>query len=340
MSEKFRVAVIGCGGIARKHIEYLSDNEHIDLRAVCDIRKERAEAVARQTGAQAVFDHRELLNRDDIDIVHLCLPHDMHAPVALDFLKAGKRVLTEKPIASEVSDALEMIKNADGRLSVVFQNRWNPATVMAWDVLRSGKLGKLLQIRGMVSWHRTPQYYEVDWRGSWKREGGGVLINQAIHTIDLMQWFSGGDAVSISGSVSTDMLYDHIEVEDSAHFTLKMDNGIICNFFATTTNAIDAPIELELYCEKGSLLLKADSLYQRDEAGETALYLPKVSETGDKAYWGSGHSIMFDVYYRCLRENTPFPVDGAEAIKALKILKSVYISSKENRPVLMSEWKD
>lgn len=336
MDKTFGVAVIGCGGISRVHLQYLTDQPGIRLIAVCDVVEEKAKKAAETYGGEPVTDHRALLDRSDIDIVHLCLPHDLHAPIALDFLKAGKRVLTEKPIATTVEAAKQMIAAGGDRLSVVFQNRWNPASVMAKRMVESGEMGALQALRGQVCWHRTAEYYQVDWRGSWAREGGGVLINQAIHTIDLMLWL-GGDAVSVSGSISTDALYQDIEVEDTAHFTVQMKNGVRGTFYATTANAKDAPIELELFFEQGSLLLRADELLRRDAQGERVLYTPPARPTGEKAYWGSGHGLMFDAYYAALREGKPFPIDGKEALKALALLKTVYESSHKRQVMPIEE---
>lgn len=340
MSDKvFGVGIIGCGSIAQVHLQNLATMPNIQIRALCDVLPERAQAAAKVYGGAVYSDYHELLARSDIDVVHLCTPHDCHAPMALDALRAGKVVLTEKPMASEVAHAQQMIREADGRLGVIFQNRWNKASIMAKNIVESGEMGELCALRGMVCWHRTPQYYQAPWRGSWQHEGGGTLINQAIHTLDLMLWL-GGDPESVRGAVSTDLLQDCIEVEDSAHFTVRMTNGRHGVFYATNANHIDAPVELELYFERGSLLIRGSSLWRRDETGEQLLFEPEVTATGAKAYWGLGHLPQFQDFYAALAQGEPLPVPGESAIKALLVLKSVYRASEERRTVKISEWED
>jgi predicted dehydrogenase len=263
--DKLGAAVIGCGGIAQVHLSLLHAMPDADIRAVCDILPERARAARRVYGGAVFTDYREMLARPDIDVVHICTPHYLHAPMALDALAMGKRVLCEKPIASEVKDALAMIAADDGRLGVVFQNRYNPPSEMARAIIQEGVMGKLLALRGSVQWHREAPYYaESGWRGTWETEGGGVLINQAIHTIDLMLWL-GGTPRSVAGAVSTDGLYDTIEVEDTAHFAVRFEDGKRGIFYATNLHVHDAPVELEMTMEKGALLIRGETLIQRGD---------------------------------------------------------------------------
>lgn len=213
---KIRTALIGCGGISKVHLDALSHMDNVELVSVADVKEDRAKARAEQYGCAYTTDWTEYVSRDDIDVVHICTPHYLHAPMAIALLDSGKRVLTEKPMASEVADAEEMIRHSDGRLAVVFQNRYNEASQFIRQSIADGRYGKLLSMRAAVNWHRTPEYYtESGWRGFYKTEGGGVLINQAIHTLDLMLYFAGKPA-SVRGHVSTDLLYDTIEVEDTA----------------------------------------------------------------------------------------------------------------------------
>lgn len=333
----YGVGIIGCGGIAQVHLQCLAQMEGVKICAVCDEIPQRAQAAADQYGGTVYTDYKELIKQADVEVIHLCTPHDLHAPMALDVLRSGKIVLTEKPMASTVEDAQQMIRQADGRLGVIFQNRWIGASAKAKEIITSGEMGPVCSLRGMVCWNRTPEYYQVPWRGSWAREGGGVMINQAIHTLDLMLWL-GGNPVSVRGAVSTDLLQDCIEVEDSAHFTVQLDTGVHGVFYATNANTVNAPVELEIYFEKGSLLILGDTLYKKDENGQQVIFEPARSATGEKLYWGLGHKPLFEDFYDCLREGRPFSVDGKSAIKALKVLKSVYKASDERRTVLLSEW--
>ena len=154
---KIRTAVIGCGGISQVHLTALSKMDNVELVCVADIKEDRAKARAEAFGCAYTIDWREFITRDDIDVVHICTPHYLHAPMAIALLDAGKRVLTEKPMASEVADAEEMIRHSGGRLGVVFQNRYNEASQIIRQSIADGRYGKLLAQRAAVNWHRTPE---------------------------------------------------------------------------------------------------------------------------------------------------------------------------------------
>lgn len=330
---KIRTAVIGCGGISKVHLEALSHMDNVELVCVADIREDRARERAQAYGCDWTTDWKQFITRDDIDVVHLCTPHYLHAPMAIALLDAGKRVLTEKPMASEVSDAEEMIRHADGRLGVVFQNRYNEASRIIKQAVEDGRYGKLLAMRAAVNWHRTPEYYtESGWRGKFATEGGGVLINQAIHTLDLMIYFAG-KPVSVRGSVSTDALYDTIEVEDTAHGLVKFESGLTANFYCTTTFGVDRPVELELVFERAVLKTDAETLHETRD-GVTTL-LCSSAATGEKAYWGITHEVLIRDYYKSVEENRPFWIDGESALPVLRLLKGVYRASETRGEVAL-----
>ncbi len=334
MDKIIRTAVIGCGGISQVHVDVLSRLENVRIVSVCDVIEERARARAKQAGIDRyTLDWHDYISDPDIDVVHLCTPHYLHAPMAIALLKAGKRVLTEKPIASEVADAEEMIRVSDGRLGVVFQNRYNESTQYIKHAVEDGRFGRLLGLRGSVFWHRTPEYYTSSgWRGRWATEGGGVLINQSIHTLDLLLYL-GGKAVSVKGSASCDLLYDTIEVEDSAHCLLRFESGIYGSFYATTTYCDDMPVEVEAKFEKATLHLYGETLLEVKDGRTTCICTSQAS--GEKAYWGTGHAALIRDYYRSVQEGKPFWIDGESAIPALKALKGVYESTRTGKPVLL-----
>ena len=322
---KIRAAVIGCGGISSRHLEAISHMDDVELVCVADVREDRAKAKAEQYGCAYTTDWHEFAKREDIDVVHLCTPHYLHAPMAIELLDAGKRVLTEKPMASEVADAEEMIRPAAGRLGVVFQNRYNDAAQYIKKAIADERYGKLLSLRAAVNWHRTPEYYtESGWRGKFATEGGGVLINQAFHTLDLLIYFAGKPA-AVRGSVSTDVLYDYIEVEDTAHGLIKFENGLMANFYCTTTFGTDRPVEIELIFEKGVLKTDAETLREKVDGEEKTIITQELS--GEKSYWGATHEVLIRDFYDCVKENKPFWIDGASALPVLKMLKGVYASS-------------
>ena len=207
--EKMGAAVIGCGAISGVHADALRESQYAELLCVVDIKEDRAKKAADRYSCQWETDYRKVLDNKDIHVIHVCTPHYLHADMAIEGLKAGKHVLVEKPVAINVEQAKKMLeasKKYKSFLGVCFQNRYNPTSVVAKQILDSGELGKVLGIKGLVTWYRDEEYYSSSgWRGSFDTEGGGVLINQSIHTLDLMQWF-GGDIESSKGGVYTKFL--------------------------------------------------------------------------------------------------------------------------------------
>lgn len=326
---KIRTALIGCGGISKVHLDALSHMDNVELVSVADVKEDRAKARAEQYGCAYTTDWTEYVSRDDIDVVHICTPHYLHAPMAIALLDSGKRVLTEKPMASEVADAEEMIRHSDGRLAVVFQNRYNEASQFIRQSIADGRYGKLLSMRAAVNWHRTPEYYTSSgWRGFYKTEGGGVLINQAIHTLDLMLYFAGKPA-SVRGHVSTDLLYDTIEVEDTASGLIKFESGLLANFYCTTTFGTDRPVEIELVFERATLKTDAETLHVTQNGGTELICSSAAS--GAKAYWGTTHEVLLRDFYKAVEEKRPFWIDGESALPVLKLLKGVYESSRTGK---------
>jgi predicted dehydrogenase len=225
-------------------------------------------------------------------------------------------------------------RQGGGRLCAVFQNRYNQSSRLLYEIIHGGQFGSLRCIRGSVVWVRTPAYYSDDWHGKRELECGGVMINQAIHTLDLIQWLCGG-AQSIKGSVSTDALQGVIEVEDTAHARIVMKNGVPAVFYATVAYGCDSPVEIEAVMEGGCFLLSGDSLFRMDD-GLTRLCAPEGAPVGLRDYWGSGHHAQIADFYRCIAEGRPFTIDGAQGIEAVKLVCGLYESSATGRTVTLS----
>ncbi len=335
---KFRVGIIGCGGISQVHMASLANVPNVQIAQVNDIRPERAQAAAEKTGARVRDDWRQIVEDPEIDVVHLCTPHYLHAPMAVAALNAGKHVLTEKPMATSLADARDMIAAADKpgapMLGVVFQNRYNTSVQMAKELIGSGELGKFLGARAQVSWHRTPAYYsESGWRGRMDTEGGGVLINQAIHTLDLMSYLIGPIA-RVRGHVSTDLLGDINDVEDNAHAVVEYASGQRGVLYATVSYVRDAPIEMELCFENRILKLIGDQLCDVTDGQQITLCDGKPVNHEGKAYWGSGHQALIDDFYRSLSQGKAFWLDGRQGYSAFNLVMAIYQSSKAN------DWTD
>ena len=327
------VAIIGCGAILPLHANAVSAIKDVNLLTVVDIDPDRASHTGKEYACHATDDYREILNDDRIDVVHLCTPHYLHADMAIELLRAGKHVLTEKPMAADIPSAKRMLEAAQQctrQLGVVFQNRYNDASIYIKNTIDSGTYGKLLCMKGIVTWHRSENYYsDSNWRGRWSTEGGGVLINQTIHTLDLLQWF-GGEIASVKGSITTDVLDRVIEVEDTAHASIRFTNNVRGLFYGTNAYLVNSPVELELVFEEGTLHLRRDCLYLWKDEKETLLCEPLFSRTEGKSYWGTGHKRLIEDFYKHIFSGEKFWLDGTEGIKALELVEDIYSSAQSS----------
>ena len=335
MSDTLRVGIIGLGGISRVHITNLLNMQNAKIVAVCDINKERLAAAVEKTGADGYADWHDVIAREDVDIIHVLTPHYLHAPMSIEALKAGKHVLTEKPMATTLEDAKKMIEAADsakGTLNVIFQNRYNASSVAIRNMIENGELGKFICARASVCWHREAPYYtESGWRGSLETEGGGTLINQAIHTLDLLSYL-GGPIRRVLGHVSTDLLRDSIEVEDNCHAVFEYESGARGVLHCTNNYGIDAPIMLELVFENAAYQLHAEKLFKVVDGVPTLVVEGQdAKHLGEKSYWGDSHKIQIAKVYDCILKGIPFEIDGRSAFPALNLVKAIQESSRINK---------
>ncbi len=334
---------MGCGGISSAHIPVLKEAENLTIAAVCDLKRDRALAAAEKTGADIARDFDEMIARPDIDAVHILTPHFLHAPMAVAALEAGKHVLTEKPMATTLSDARKMIAAAHAaaaRLGVIFQNRYNPATVALKKRIASGEGGALLGARATVAWKReAPYYLESGWRGRMDTEGGGSLINQSIHTLDLLSYIAGRPVARVRGHVSTDFLDGQVDVETSCHAVAEYAGGGRIVVFTTNDYALDAPVEIEFACEKKRWKIVGDDLYDATD-GMTMILSGKNPTVAEKAYWGAGHAAEIRDFYDCVETGRPFLLEGAAGYPALNLVKAIQQSSATGEWVELDDPKE
>lgn len=253
-----KAAIIGCGAIAQVHKQVLLSLPEAELAACCDTRAERAEEFAAGCGIRPYSSVEALLDGEQPDVVHLCVPHPLHTPLASSCVKRGIHVFTEKPPAVNEKQwaEFEALEKERARVGICFQNRYNSAVEQAKQLLCSGSAGAVRGARAFLTWHREPEYYlESDWRGSWKTEGGGVLINQAIHTLDLLVYLMG-TPVGVQSHMCNHSLQKEIEVEDTLEADIRFQSGASALFYATNAYCRNAPVLLELTCEHVTLRLE------------------------------------------------------------------------------------
>lgn len=348
----YNAAIIGCGAIHALHVQAINSTENVSLYAVADIDKDKAMLYAQKYGCKAFVDYKEMLSDESIDCVHICTPHFLHVPMAIDCLKAGKHVLMEKPLAITVlqSKQLEQICNkTDKTFGVCFQNRYNDTSLKVKDIITQGLAGKVLGARAFVTWHRDASYYASgQWRGKTNTEGGGVLINQAIHTLDLVQWLIG-KAIKVKGSIYKSLLEDFIEVEDTASASIIFENGASAVFYATNCHTSDSPVFIEIECEnaiiriendltlkfKNNVILPEDFLNSFDSSLQTSSEscgkTHNQIKQGEKVCWGTGHKRLISDFYEKISTGSKFPVDFYQALESIKIIEGIYNSSKTGK---------
>lgn len=322
-----RAAVVGCGDVSVVHLAAIESLPDVELVAVCDTDAARLSDAAQRRGVPAFADHRRLIEELRPDVVHVCTPHDQHAPVVLDCLDRGVAVLLEKPLAHSLVEARRVVVAADEhpevKIGVCLQNRYNPPVQALRSLVESGALGRVSGSAASVLWHRTPDYYRArPWRGRREQSGGGVLINQAIHTLDLVQWLVG-DVARVTGRAGTYGLVDVVDVEDTATLVLDHVDGARSVFFATVANAVDAPVTLDLTAEHATALLHGDlTVHWRD--GRTDTVREQSAQTSGRAYWGSSHARLIADFYARLRDPGPFWIGPREALASLTIIDDLY----------------
>lgn len=330
--------IAGCGGIAQVHSAVLSGLKNVRLAAFCDIIPERAEALAQKYGGRAYTSIEEMLNTEKPDVLHICLPHYLHVPVTLAALKKGIKVFMEKPpcINPEQLAELEAVQT-DKTLALCFQNRYNACVQYAKELIDSGAAGRVLGCRGYVTWHRPEPYYTMSgWRGKLDTEGGGALINQSVHTLDLMTYLSGKPK-RVEASIQNHHLKGIIEVEDMMEAYIEYDNGAIGSFYATTAYHTDEIPIIEIDCENMKLRMEDPELtiiYPDGRKEEPEL--PRAEFLG-KAYWGASHGKCIAEFYRAIEENESFFTSLDRVMDTAKLMLACYDSARNGGIKIIQE---
>lgn len=336
--------LIGCGVIGPTHAQALSQLPDARLVGVCDIDQIRAERLAdRHKVPFITSDYRKLIARPDIDAICICTPHHLHAEMALEALHAKKHVFCEKPMAIRPVDMDAMVAMADGsgvQLGICFQHRFDPVMVQLRQLIDEGRLGRLLVGGAHCRCLRNAQYYASEtWRGTWNGEGGGVLINQAIHTIDLLLWLFG-TARMITGTYGTLRWQDEIEVEDTATGVLVFNSGAQGHIVATTASHLDWSTRLHVFGTEGSAVVNTGG--PNEFTFLELLGEPFEQEPEDDAYaevakscYGNSHIRALEAFTAAVLHDTPYPIDGREGRRAVEAVLGLYQAAREGGPVML-----
>ncbi len=350
--KKIGYAVLGLG-IGMAHAEAVAASEFAELVAVCDIDEKRlAKASALYPNATLYSDFEDLIKDDRVDIISVCLPSAMHADYSVRAMEAGKHVLVEKPLDITYERAMlieETRKRTGKKAGCVFQNRYNLNMYPIKEAVESGRLGRLVLGTFAVKWYREQKYYDAgSWHGTWSMDGGGSLMNQAIHTVDLMHWLMG----DIESVTSTMDIYNHkIETEDLTASLVKFKNGATATFVSTTCAYPGISTEIMLYGTGGSIEADADllktwkmkePLEDMDEEDEEEMMLERYGHGNREAakdepskLYGHRH-VVEDMILAVRDDRDPevLPPVGADCVK---IINAIYESAKTGKTVFLDK---
>jgi UDP-N-acetyl-2-amino-2-deoxyglucuronate dehydrogenase len=340
-----RFGIIGAGVAGRYHAQAIAQTPGARLMAVCASHPERATALADAFNARVEPDVAALLACDDIDAVCICTPSGQHAEQGIAAAKAGKHVLVEKPLAITLADAdalIDACRTAGVYLSVALQRRTDPDFCAARDALAAGALGRLILGVITIPYLRTQKYYDsAAWRGTWALDGGGALMNQGIHLVDLLIWLMGDEVVEVQARTAT--LAHTIEVEDCASATLHFAGGALGAIAATTAAAPGFPHRVEVYGTQGGIQIEGETIVRWETTGRpppASLHVTSGSgrqEAGAGAHptgiSAIGHTRIMEDFVAAIRERRQPLVSGSEARRALAVVLAIYESAREGKPV-------
>jgi predicted dehydrogenase len=331
------VGLVGCGAISTQHVEAIAAVDGLRLGAVASASEERARTVGTRSGVPWTTSVEELLDRSDIDAVAILTPSGLHASQAIAALERGKHVLVEKPLALTVEDAEAVIDAADRRslaLATVSQRRFEPVMGALHEGVTSRAFGTISLVVAEGIYLRPQSYYDsAAWRGTTALDGG-VLMNQAIHLVDLVRWL-GGRVRSVVGHVTTRT--HTMEAEDTATVSLAFETGALGSIVATTSAVAESPAELQVVGDAGRARIVGELAVEWEVPGvDRPPAAPVVGDRPTAATWGTtatGHVRQYADFLEAIRTGRPPAVTGTDGRNAVEIVTAAYEASRTHRSV-------
>ena len=344
--EPVRFGVVGVGGMGGNHARGFGEIEEGVLVAVADVNAETAARVAEETGATAFESAEDLIENGDIEAVLIATPHFFHPPVAEFAASKGVHVLSEKPLAVTVSAADAMVaacREADVLLGVMFQQRLEAPRAKMKQMIENGELGELHRISMVAPWYRPQAYYDSGaWRGTWKGEGGGILMNQAPHSLDQFIWLMGHNPRAVQAMADTRL--HQIEVENTAMALVDFGPGKMGYFYASTAE-VPGGERVEVAGDKGLLVLEGGELKMFRLETPISEHLPSATGAfnAPKGAWETveidlparGHRDVTRAFCRAVREKDAslLVADGSEGVRALELANAILLAGYTRREV-------
>lgn len=338
--------IVGAGMVAQYHAEAIAQTPGARLVAVCRADAARAAETEARHGVPCETTYAALLTRPDVEVVCICTPSGLHTEQTLAAAQAGKHVLVEKPMALTLADANAMIyacRQSGGLLGVALQRRTDAAFVAAQAAIAAGALGRLVLGCVTVPYLRTKDYYEsAAWRGTWKLDGGGALMNQGIHLLDLLLWYLG-DVAEVQTQMTT--LAHAIEVEDCLSATARFTSGALGSVVATTAAAPGYPHRVEVYGQRGGMQIEGERIVRWESAimphvPGLAVSIPGIAASGagssPRGISQEGHQRLIADMVAAIRERRQPVVPGEEGRRSLALALAIYEAARTGQTVLLA----
>ncbi|MFT4416483.1 Gfo/Idh/MocA family protein [Fredinandcohnia humi] len=338
MVRKIRFGIIGCGVISPLHAEAIKASPYTELVAVSDLRLDAARKFAEEFDVPTyVTDYKELLAIDELDVVSICTPSGTHGQIVIDAAHAKKHVLCEKPLeikANRMTQMIQTCKEQGVKLGCVFQRRATTIVQTVKQAITNGEIGKLVLCDAYLKYYRDQAYYDsAGWRGTWEMDGGGALMNQGVHGIDLFLWLTGGVSKVFARTAA---LTRNIEVEDTAVSVLECKNGAFGVIEGTTSVYPERNTRIEIYGDKGTIIFDDTGILEwvTMEKGDITKEID-VKQEKIEGVKSIGHfHFIEDMAHAILEDREPM-VTGEEARKAVDLILSIYDSSKNKKEVYL-----
>ena len=361
MTTKPRFALVGAGVIGKQHGLVMSQlADRVELVAVVDVDLPRAEALSAERGGRAYASLADALAAEDVEVVSVCVPTGLHGVVAIEALEAGKHVVIEKPAEVTVEKTDEIIeaqRKAGTLVSVISQHRFDPATDVAVAAIEAGELGRLTSGIASIDWWRGQSYYDSgDWRGTWELDGGGAMMNQGVHTVDLLI-AAMGRPVEVFAYTGT-LAHERVETEDVAVAVVKFESGALGVIHATTAAYPGLSARVQVHGDKGSVVIDNDELAyihraayagdQRDvsygansatDNQKDSLDLPESATAAagrDPGQLSDAHRLQYLNILAALEGREKLRVDLETNRQAISVITGAYESARTGRPVALS----
>lgn len=344
---KVGFAIVGLGSIAETHAQVISSLKDGYLEAVCSRSMEKAKEFASRHSAAHAFDEVEYMLEDpDVDVVVITTPCGAHLHPAELALRAGKHVIVEKPIEITLERALELERIAEEEgvyLTCIFQSRFSESARLVRDVVQSGRLGRISMVEAQVKWFRAQSYFDAaPWRGTWNMCGGGVLINQAIHEIDLLLYILGKDPVEVFAYTET-LSHPSIEVEDAAAAVMRFEDGTLGTIMATTGSYPGEPRSIEINGSKGTIKIENDDIVkwsfdtpsEQNKEVEALRSREKIalSASDPKSVNNDAFLKQYEEFLVAISKGRDQVVTPKESQRALSLIMAIYESQRTHAPV-------